>query len=50
MIEMRDSGRRWRREGKRGRTGGSGVPMENMGLSRLGSTGWGVEEPGIGRG
>lgn len=29
---------------------GSGVPMEDMGLRRVGSTGWGVEEPGIGRG
>lgn len=29
---------------------GSGVPMENMGLRGMGATGWGVEEPGIGRG
>lgn len=50
MIGMRDSRRRWRREAEGGWIGGSWVPMENMGLRRMGNTGWGVEKPGIGRG
>lgn len=42
MEEKRESGKDW--------GGGSGVPMENMGLRRMGSTDWGVEDPRIGRG
>lgn len=51
MIRMRDSGRK-EVEGKCGgglEGGGSGVPMENMGL-RMGCIGWEVEHPRIGKG
>lgn len=48
----RDAGFREEVEERRGagEDGGSGVPTENMGWRRVGSTGRGVEEPGIGRG
>lgn len=49
-IRMRDAARRWRRAENGGRTGVSGVPMGNVGVRRMGRTGWRAEELGIGRG